>query len=64
MRPCSRKARVLLAFAPISVPTGLMISRIDSFGTLDVRDAVSGVVMGFGVGLSLVVLIKHRLKGG
>lgn len=64
MRRFSRRDRVLLAIAPISAPVGLLISRIDTLGTVDVRDAVSGLVMGVGIGLSLAVLIKHKLNGG
>jgi hypothetical protein len=64
MKRFSRKERVLLAIAPITAPVGLMISRIDTLGTPDLRDAVSGVVMGVGIGMSLAVLIKHKLSGG
>ncbi len=53
---------MLLAIAPICAPAALLVGQFHAIASADMRDVIEGAVMGLGVGLSLTVLIKHRIK--
>jgi hypothetical protein len=50
----------MLAMAPIFGLTSLLLRQAHDLADLNTLDALRGVVMGFGIGLSSAVLIKRR----
>jgi len=55
---------VLLSLAPLSAPLSLLVGQHHELGSADTLDTVRGLIMGFGIGLALAVLIKRKISGG
>ena len=64
MKPFSVKERVLLSLAPVCAPLSFLVGQHHELGSADTLDTVRGLIMGFGIGLALAVLIKRKISGG
>jgi len=60
MHRLSRRQQVSLAAAPIFSTAALLLGYRHSFGTGDRADALLGVIVGVGVGISLTALMRFR----
>jgi hypothetical protein len=64
MRRLSRRQQVSLAAAPLFSAAALLMGYRHSFGTDDRADALLGVIVGVGVGISLTALMTFRRGRG